>query len=131
VKCFCTAHSFQETIAHCIEKACEAPDQVQTEKYAQAICSAVEVRLPSFQELLVHRNVARNSTDNMTNGNGTVTSKNSTTTASGVIAAGTVRPPIASATATGDIGSSATGFKFQAGLTNVLVVAGIGFGMFL
>ena len=52
VRCFCTAQSFQQTIAPCIAEACEPKDQVQTEQYARGICSIVGVDLPSFRELL-------------------------------------------------------------------------------
>jgi CFEM domain len=52
VKCFCTAHSFQLSIAPCIAAACGSADQTQTETYANGICQVVGIKLPSFRDLL-------------------------------------------------------------------------------
>ena len=53
--CFCTTHSFHETIVPCIANRCDDVEETQTEQYAKGICSAVGVDLPSFQQFLAYQ----------------------------------------------------------------------------
>lgn len=98
VHCFCTAHSFQKTVAPCIADACDEGDQQLTEQYANGICSVVGVQLPSFKDLLAEAASTSetestpatappppqpNSTPCSSNGNFTVTSSTAATQSAG------------------------------------------------
>ena len=135
--CFCTAQPFLEGIAPCIAEACISADQVQTERYAKAICSAAGVTLPSFQQLLeiqkedkVSNTVTALLTSTMT-GNYTAPKNPTTSTTGCSTISATASATLSSSPAASGPESGAPGLTVKMGVIGTLVAAGIGFGMFL
>jgi hypothetical protein len=136
VACFCTARPFLEGIAPCIAQVCISADQVQTERYAKAICSAAGVTLPSFQELLEVQKADKASDTtsalltSTTAGNHTAPKSSTDSTTSSTISA-TASAIVSNSPAASGSESGVAGLTVKMGVTGTLVAAGIGLGMFL
>jgi hypothetical protein len=136
VACFCTAQPFLEGIAPCIAEACISADQLQTERYAKAICSAAGVTLPSFQQLLEKQeddkvsNTITLLTSTMT-GSYTAPKNPTTSTTGGSTISATASATLSSSPVASGPESGAPGLTVKMGVTGTLVAAAIGFGMLL
>lgn len=136
IGCFCASRLFHENVAPCIAEACGDKDQVQTEQYAQRICSIAGIELPSFKELLENQKIKASPTVNadasslLSSTNHTLLVSNGTGSTTIVSAHASVKATATGSTVTSAAESKRIDLKVYAAIAS-LVGIGVGIGMFL